>query len=114
MVDIKDLMRTYVFINDPNVKEVTTKFGILLVGLGLATLGVWGLVTIAEEDPVADTQAAGTDDSSDDELAGDQHRDCVHEDDADEWRNDNQDLLLSGNLLDEEQSGDYVCFTYTI
>lgn len=112
MVDIKELMRTYVFINDPNVKEVTTKFGILLAGLGVATLGVWGLVTVAEDDPVTDPHAAETDDGSDGEAAADTQKDCVHEDDADDWRDEHADLLLSGNLLKEEQNGDYVCFTY--
>lgn len=113
MVDIKELMRTYAVINNPKVKEVTTKFGVLLVGLGVATLGVWGMVTLAEDDPTADTHAASSDDAGSQELAGEQTRDCVPEEDADDWRQEHAEVLLSGRLIDEETSGDYVCFTYT-
>lgn len=110
MVDIKELMRTYVVINDPNVKEVTTKFGALFLGLGVATLGVWGMVTLAGSEDVSQPQAAEGDGGQ--TLAGDQSRDCVPAEQADEWRQDNADVLLSNRLIDEEETGDYVCFTY--
>lgn len=113
MVDIKELMRTYVFINDPNVKEVTTKFGVALLALGVVGIGVAGVVTMAEDDSPAETQASEADGGSGGELATNQTRDCVQEEDADEWRQDNADVLLSNRLISEEASGDWVCFIYT-
>jgi hypothetical protein len=113
LVDIKELVQTYAVINNPKVKEVTTKFGALLLGLGVATLGVWGMVTLAEEDTADDAYAASSGETSDEQLASDQVRDCVPEERADAWRQDNADVILSDRLISTETSGDYVCFIYT-
>lgn len=104
MVDIKELMRTYVFLNDPDVKEVTTKFGAVIVALGVASLAVWGSVAFFADDQAPEPTASTAND--------DTATDCVHESEADDWRQEHQDVLLSNRLVETEQVGDEVCFTY--
>lgn len=113
MVDIKELMQTYVFLNDPNVKEITTKFGMVVLGLGLATLGIWGAVTLVQGGPGAADTTAGTADDGGSQAGADTTKDCVRAEDADAWRAEHASIVSSDRLLDVEASGDWVCFTYT-
>lgn len=115
MVDIEEIMQRYVFLNDPNVKELTTKFGMIVVGLGLMTVAVAGAVTWAGDDgggsgDVEASYADGQDHS--DKEAGDEVQDCVPTEHADAWRKAHDDVLMENRLLDTEESGDWICFTY--
>lgn len=87
----------------------------LALGLGLATLAVWGGVTVFDGGAdVQDTHAGTSEgDGSDGELAAETTKDCVPEDEADAWRQEHSSILLADRLLAVEESGDWVCFTYT-
>lgn len=111
-MDIKDLLRTYVFPNDPNVEEITTQFGMILGGLGLATAAVWGSVVLAGDGDVPSPHAAEAEDEHPDAELGDEVQDCVPEHEAYEWKQDHDDVLMSNRLLDVEETGGWVCYTY--
>jgi hypothetical protein len=110
LIDIKELLQTYAVINDPNVKEVTTKFAVLLVGLGVAGFAAWGLVGLDEDEaqPAGPTAAS----NQDADLAGDRLQDCVPQEEADEWRDEHAEIFLENRMIDTEETGDWVCFTY--
>jgi hypothetical protein len=113
LVDIEEIMQRYVLLNDPNVKEITTKFGIALVGLGVLTVAVAGAVTWAGGGGTdAGSQAAYAEDDHDDKDPGDEVQDCVPSDEADAWRQANDDVLMENRLLDVESSDGWTCFTY--
>lgn len=115
MVDIKELLRTYVMLNDPNVREITTKFGAVILGLGVATLAVWGVVSLAEDDPASQQPQASTADGEDASGEEDQtptETECVDASKADAWSQEHKWILLSNRLLDVDERGDQVCFTY--
>lgn len=113
LVDIEEIMQRYVFLNDPNVKEITMKFGGVIVGLGLLTVAAIGLVTLADDagGPDARSAYAGGQDHSDKE-AGDEVQDCVPADESDAWRQAHDDVLMENRLLDVDESGGFVCYTY--
>lgn len=106
MVDIKELMRTYVFINDPDVKEVTTKFGVALIALGAIAALTWGAVNytsqagpIAAEEPTAAT--------------GDyEEKECMTEDELATWKQEHRSIVLSGDYDVETVDTNYVCVYY--
>lgn len=105
MVDIKELMRTYVALNDPNVKDITRKFGAVILGLGLASLAVWGAVAFFGEDSAPTQPQAETADEN-------TETECVPEDEASDWRQENQDLILADKIESVHSEGDEVCYTY--
>lgn len=108
MVDIKELMRTYVFINDPDVKEVTTKFGALLLAVGAIAALVWvaaGLAgdpaTTGAEDPAAATGA--------EEADGYANEECMPESELAEWKQTHADTVLSGDYEIRPVDAGIVC-----
>jgi len=117
-VDIKELMRTYVFLNDPDVKEVTTKFGIVLVGVAVVAAGAWAGVNYAGSDSSSSPTASQADGSGDgsgtaDASDGEDHgmeTECTDEDQAREWQMDNPEKL-ERTITVEERDGQ-VCYTY--
>lgn len=111
MVDIKELMQRYAILNNPDVREITTMFGALIVGLGIMGLAVAGAVTWAQDGGAPDATAAHADNDSEPQL-GDETKDCVLQENADEWREEHSAVLMSNRLLDVEEMGDRVCFTY--
>lgn len=101
MVDIKELMRTYVFINDPDVKQVTTKFGILLVALGGVAGMAWLAVGVAE-DPASE-QAASAD--------GDAYEstECMEQTELSAWKATHAGVVDDGDYEVEPVGAGIVC-----
>lgn len=112
MVDIKELMRTYVALNDPDVRDITRKFGAVIVGLGLATVAVWGSVAFFSDDPSLNDPAATSADTGSQDGGDQLVTECVTEDEADDWRQEHQDLILANQIESVNQEGDEVCYTY--
>lgn len=106
MVDIKELMRTYVFINDPDVKEVTTKFGVALIALGAIAALTWGAVNYASQaGPAAvEEPTAATGDY--------EEKECMSADELTTWKQDHQSIVLSGDYDVETVDTTYVCVYY--
>ncbi len=100
-MDIKELMRTYVFINDPKVRQITTKFGAVLIALGgiagIAWLAV-GLADDGTQDPGAAAEAVDDYDESE----------CMHESELTAWQLENADIL-SGEHHTHHRADGTVC-----
>lgn len=101
-MDIKELMRTYVFINDPKVRQITTKFGAVLIALGgiagIAWIGV-GLADDATDEP--NQPAADIEDDYDE-------TECMDPSQLDAWRLANPDILNGDHQIHYRANGD-VC-----
>jgi hypothetical protein len=108
MVDIQELMRTYVFLNDPDVKEVTTKFGALVLGITVVALGAWAGVTYLGGDDASTGGEAYADASDSSET----EQTCVDESNTDEWKADNPETLE--RLIDVQETDGEVCYTYAV
>ncbi len=104
-MDIKDLMRTYVFINDPDIKQVTTKFGAVLIALG----GLAGMAYLAAG--VADTDEDPSAAAEPDEDQEETSEACMDATDLDAWRSEHPDLEQGTDYeVDVTESG-LVCVT---
>lgn len=109
MVDIKELMRTYVFLNDPNVKEITTKFGALLLAIGAIAALVWVSAGLAGDQPTsAEDPAASTSDEADAYA----NEECMPEEDLEAWKQDHADVVLSGDYDVRTVDTSTVCVRY--
>lgn len=106
MVDIKELMRTYVFINDPDVKEVTTKFGVALIALGAIAALTWGAVNYGTQagPAAAEEPTAATGDYDE--------KECMTESELTTWKQNHRSLVLSGDYEVKTVDTDYVCVFY--
>lgn len=106
MVDIKDLMRTYVFINDPDVKEVTTKFGVALIALGAIAALTWGAVNYASQagPAAAEDPTAATGDY--------ENKDCMTQSEFTAWKQEHGSLVRAHQYQVETVDTNYVCVYY--
>lgn len=106
MVDIKELMRTYVFINDPDVKQITTKFGALLIAVGAIAALAWaGVAMVGDAGQTGTPTAAEADD-------GYANEDCMPSGELAAWKQDHRQLVLSGDYEVRQMDTGVVCVLY--
>lgn len=109
MVDIKELMRTYVFINDPDVKQVTTKFGALLIAIGAIAAVVWVAAGIAEQGVTEVDQGPA---AAEADAEGYENEECMPQAELADWKQDNQATVLSGDYEVRKVDSGVVCVHY--
>lgn len=96
------MMRTYVFLNDPDVKQVTTKFGALVLVLGGLAGAAW-LAAGAMDDEVASPETS---------AAAYEKTECMAETELEAWKTAHADVVDAGTYEVYEGTGDTVCVAY--
>lgn len=104
-MDIKELMRTYVFINDPDVKQVTTKFGALVLLLGAVAGLAWATAGF-----VADDAAPGDDPGT--TAATYEEESCMPAAELEAWMAEHAEIVDAGTYDVTEVDQDRVCVAY--
>lgn len=103
MVDIKEMMRTYVFLNDPNVKQVTTRFGAVVLVLGGIAGATW-LLAGASDDVDAEPEAS---------ASAYEKTSCMHESEWPSWATEHAPVIDAGTYEVYDAPEDEICVNYT-
>lgn len=104
-MDIKELMRTYVFINDPDVKQVSTKFGGLVLVLGAVAGLAWVAAGLVSEE-AAPGDEAGT------AAASYEEESCMPAAELEGWLAEHEAIVDAGTYDVTWVEPDRVCVAY--
>lgn len=96
------MMRTYVFLNDPDVKQVTTKFGALVLVLGGLAGAAWLAAGMAGDEVASPETSA----------AAYEKTECMPQAELDAWKVAHADVVDAGAYEVYESTGDTVCVAY--